>query len=253
MDIYAELKVLIDADPNKTLLFDNKRRLNRREFDKLTDSIALKLPDNANKVGIIMSHSVEMIASIFAVLKVGAAYVPAEPFFPIKRICHMMEEAEVDCIITNSEHINKVKDIPQIIVDKVFPIDYSAPDMYKKAADDILAYILYTSGSTGKPKGVSVEHRNICYYVRAFQSEFHPTEDDIMLQYSVCSFDIFVEEVFTSLLSGAVIAIPSDDDKRCIENLMGYVEKNNVTIISGFPYLLQEMNWGVFPIRFVCL
>ena len=32
---------------------------------------------------------------------------------------------------------------------------------------------------------------------------FGELSDIIMLQYSVCSFDIFVEEVFTSLLNGA--------------------------------------------------
>ena len=63
-----------------------------------------------------------------------------------------------------------------------------------------------------------------------------------MLQYSVCSFDIFVEEVFTTLLSGAALAIPSDDDKSSIERLMRYIDNQHVTMLSGFPYLLQEMN-----------
>ena len=63
-----------------------------------------------------------------------------------------------------------------------------------------------------------------------------------MLQYSVCSFDIFVEEVFTTLLSGAALAIPSAKTKENIHTLMDFVEKNNVTEISGFPYLLLEMN-----------
>ena len=110
------------------------------------------------------------------------------------------------------------------------------------ASPDDLAYILYTSGSTGKPKGVAVRNRNVCHYVRAFQNEFHPGEADIMLQYSVCSFDIFVEEVFTTLLSGAVLAIPSSETKKNIHTLMEFVDKNNITEISGFPYLLLEMN-----------
>ena len=63
-----------------------------------------------------------------------------------------------------------------------------------------------------------------------------------MLQYSVCSFDIFVEEVFTSLLSGAALAIPSEDDKKDIRSLMAFVERHGITMLSGFPYLLAEMN-----------
>ena len=63
-----------------------------------------------------------------------------------------------------------------------------------------------------------------------------------MLQYSVCTFDIFVEEVFTSLLNGAALAIPSDKDKENIASLMRFVERHRVSMISGFPYLLAEMN-----------
>lgn len=63
-----------------------------------------------------------------------------------------------------------------------------------------------------------------------------------MLQYSVCSFDIFVEEVFTSLLNGAALAIPSTEDKENLRSLMAFVERHHVTILSGFPYLLAEMN-----------
>lgn len=63
-----------------------------------------------------------------------------------------------------------------------------------------------------------------------------------MLQYSVCSFDIFVEEVFASLLNGAAIAIPSADDKADIHSLMAFAERHGVTMVSGFPYLLAEMN-----------
>ena len=75
-----------------------------------------------------------------------------------------------------------------------------------------------------------------------FQNEFHPDESDIMLQYSACSFDIFTEEVFATLLSGAVLAIPSAETKKDIRTLMQFVENNGVTEISGFPYLLLEMN-----------
>ena len=105
-----------------------------------------------------------------------------------------------------------------------------------------LAYILYTSGTTGKPKGVMVTNKNVLHYIRAFQHEFHPQPGDRMLQHSVCSFDIFVEEVFTTLLCGATLCIPSEETKADIHRLMDYIERNRVTMLSSFPYLLLEMN-----------
>ena len=68
-----------------------------------------------------------------------------------------------------------------------------------------------------------------------------------MLQYSVCSFDIFVEEVFAALLSGAALAIPSAETKKELPKLMRFVGDNNITMISGFPYLFKELNEVALP------
>ncbi|MCR5514902.1 MAG: AMP-binding protein, partial [Lachnospira sp.] len=207
-------KFMSQVNENKDALavFDNERNLSRKELLLLADSIAARLPKGCKRVGIMMNHSVEMIAAIFAVLRVGASYIPVEPFFPKERIRYMMEEAEVGVLITNTEYADRFPELTNITVDKGFAIDENAT-VSTEYDEKELAYILYTSGTTGKPKGVSVTNANVCHYVRAFRNEFHPALGDIMLQHSVCSFDIFVEEVFTTLLSGAALAIPSDEER----------------------------------------
>ncbi len=236
-------KFMAQVNENKDALavFDNERNLSRKELLLLADTIAARLPKGCKRVGIMMNHSVEMIASIFAALRAGAAYIPVEPFFPKERIRYMMEEAEVSVLITNREYADRFPELTNIIVDKGLAIEETAVGDAEYDERD-LAYILYTSGTTGKPKGVSVTNANVCHYVRAFCNEFHPACGDIMLQHSVCSFDIFVEEVFTTLLSGAALAIPSDEERADVKKLIGFIKRNNVTMLSGFPYLLQEIN-----------
>ncbi len=230
----------VNENETATAVFDNDRSLNRKELFELADTIAAKLPKDCKRVGIMMDHSVEMIAAIFAVLRIGAAYIPVEPFFPKERIKYMMEEAEATTIITNSKYEGRFEYITNIIVDKGQAIKPVAIEsMYE---EDDLAYILYTSGTTGKPKGVAVTNANVCHYVRAFFNEFKPKYGDVMLQHSVCSFDIFVEEVFTTLLSGATLAIPSDEERNDVKKLISFIRENDVTMLSGFPYLLQEIN-----------
>ncbi len=242
---------------NISSLFENKVRENRGrpaviednrtvtfgELDDMAEAIAATFPEKIHSVGIVMAHGVKMIASILAVLKCGARYVPAEPAFPKGRIHGMMEEAHVDFVLTERPFAEKLQGLAlRFYEDEVIgkniagchaatPIDPASP-----------AYVLYTSGTTGRPKGVCVTNGNVCHYVRAFEKEFHIGPGDIVLQYSVCSFDIFVEEVFASLLNGAAIAIPSDQEKSTINALMDFVERHGVTIISGFPYLLADMN-----------
>ena len=241
--IYGLFKDVVSKQPNAPAIIENKRTLTFSELSSMVDMIADSFPNGTKAVGIVLRHRAEMIASIFAVLKTGAKYIPAEPTFPTGRIHYMMKEANVDFVLTEMQFESKVQDYKQIYSD--CSICTAAPGskerLYTQAPDD-LAYILYTSGTTGRPKGVSVTNRNVCHYVRAFENEFHPAKGDVMLQYSVCSFDIFVEEVFASLLNGAALAIPSDDDKKDIRSLMAFVERYSVTMLSGFPYLLAEMN-----------
>lgn len=238
--IYKVFEEQVARNPEHTAVLDEKRTITRGELDRMADTIALLLPVDAKRVGIVMEHSVEMIASIFAVLKKGAAYVPVEPDFPEERIHFMMNDAGVDCIITQEKFRERLNGFEQVFVER--GLEDEGSSIVSQASKDSLAYVLYTSGSTGTPKGVSVENHNVCHYVRAFCNEFHPSEQDIMMQYSVCSFDIFVEEVFTTLLSGATLAIPSTETKSNMESLMSFVETYGVTMMSGFPYLLQEMN-----------
>ncbi len=238
--IFQLFQEQIDKNPDKICIFDDNRSLTRAEFHALIDTIGVKIPKESQKVGIVMDHSVEMIASIFAVLKSGRTYVPVEPFFPQDRIAFMMQDAGVDVALTMESHTDKLGNLPYVVVERGMDIENVKMDC--ESFPETLAYVLYTSGSTGKPKGVSVRNENVCHYIRAFQNEFHPSEEDIMLQYSVCSFDIFVEEVFTTLCSGATLAIPSEKTKKDIHKLMQYVEEKQITMVSGFPYLLLEMN-----------
>lgn len=241
--IYSLFRKQVEERPNALAVMDNKRQLTFSQLDGLVDTIASKFLTNQTKfIGIVMDHSVEFIASILAVVKTGAAYVPAEPTFPIERIRYMMKECDVDFIITHKKyaaHINSGFRKLMIEEGQEIRTDVHIDDLSK---DNVPAYVLYTSGTSGQPKGVKVLNRNVCHYVRAFRKEFHPTEGDRMLQHSVCSFDIFVEEMFTTLLSGAALCIPDEETKADIHQLMAYIEENHITEMSGFPYLLLEMN-----------
>ncbi len=240
--IYSYFKNTAEMYKKETAIIENERTLTFGELSELTDKIAATFPENLTSVGIVMNHRAEMIAAILAVLKRGARYVPAEPSFPAKRIAFMMEEAAVDFVLTENAFTAKLNGLPARLTDCEICGMETAGESADLSAPDKPAYVLYTSGTTGRPKGVCVTNRNVCHYVRAFENEFHPTVGDIMLQYSVCSFDIFVEEVFASLLNGAAIAIPSDEDKTDVRSLMSFVERHGVTMLSGFPYLLAEMN-----------
>lgn len=228
MTIYSRFAQIVKLFPDAPAVVEADRSISYKELDILADRIMTKFADAGySYIGIVMSHGIEMIAAILAVLKSGAAYVPAEPTLPKDRIDYMMNRAGVSLIITD----DYCRDLP------------SAANLADRSRPDGIAYVLYTSGTTGKPKGVLVENHSVVNYAEAFEAEFHVAPGDVMLQFSICAFDIFVEEVFTTLLNGAALAIPprSVHDGN-IEALMDFCERHGITVISGFPYLLADMN-----------
>lgn len=226
--IYGRFKEWVNRQPDAPAVMEDGRTATYRQIDDLANDIMADFyAENFSAVGIVMNHGIEMIAAMLAVLKSGAAYVPAEPTLPRQRIDYMMDKAGVKFIITDNYCRNLA----------------SAKPLANRSTADGLAYILFTSGTSGRPKGVMVENRSVVNYAEAFEAEFKVKPGDVMLQYSVCSFDIFVEEVFTTLLNGAALAIPPQEIRLgSIASLIDFCERHNVTEISGFPYLLADMN-----------
>ena len=226
--IYTRFHQWASVHPDSIAVAEDGRSATYRELDMMADAIMSKFyTKRYSAVGIVMRHSIEMIAAILAVVKSGAAYVPAEPSLPRKRIDYMMHAAGTEFIITDAYCRNLPA--PQPLADRSVP--------------EGVAYILYTSGTSGRPKGVMVENHSVVNYAEAFEHEFHIGPGDVMLQYSICSFDIFVEEVFSALLNGATLAIPSKEiHEGSLSALMDFCGRHGVTVISGFPYLLADMN-----------
>ena len=96
--------------PDKTALIFNSRALSYRELDEMANRVAHGLQRNGigpgHVVGVVLDRSPELIISLLAILKAGAAYVPIDPDYPHDRIAFMLADSSANLLITSKKYHN---------------------------------------------------------------------------------------------------------------------------------------------------
>lgn len=102
--IYSRFRLWADRQPEAQAIVEDGRAVSYRELDTLADAIMSRFyKEDYQAIGVVMSQGIEMIAAMLAVLKSGAAYVPAEPSLPKSRIDYMTQTAGVSLVITDEQ------------------------------------------------------------------------------------------------------------------------------------------------------
>lgn len=224
-----------DSFPDSTAVVDGTREVTYRELDVMANQIAHQLTalnvNRGDRVGLYMEKSAEALASLYGVLKTGAAYVPLAPDGPPTRLARILSHARVRVLLTG---IELARQWPAL-TDSCSPVEYlvcvndqarstcepidvavlGREDLARQPASrpativgtDDVAYVLYTSGSTGTPKGVLLTHRNALSFVDWAVGEFALTDRDRLSSHAPLHFDLSVFDVFAAAAAAAAVVI----------------------------------------------
>ena len=170
--------------------------------------------DSAAPVAIMMDRGFGVYASQFAVLSAGRFFLPIDPANPDERIKFLLSDSNANCILVDSSAAQRIRSLgldlavvevePELLADKTPESENIAPISFPHAGNDP-AYMIYTSGSTGKPKGVCIHWDAICNHDRWFIDEYQLAVGDRCSQIASIGFDISIEQMFTTLRSGACL------------------------------------------------
>ncbi|WP_416235670.1 amino acid adenylation domain-containing protein, partial [Nodularia sp. UHCC 0506] len=167
-------------------------------------------------VGICVHRSLDFIIGILAILKAGGFYVPLDPTYPQERLEFLIEDAQIQVLLTQQQHIPQLPDIPIFCFDTTNLTPYPTTNPVLETTPENLAYVMYTSGSTGVPKGVCIPHRGVvrlvkdCNYVNL-------SADETLLQAAPIAFDASTFEIWGALLNGGCLVILSSQQPTLAE------------------------------------
>ncbi|WP_405621713.1 amino acid adenylation domain-containing protein, partial [Pseudoalteromonas sp. Ld19] len=241
----------VTAAPDSIALVCAKQAFTYGELDRASNRLGHYLTEqgylNTQKtIGLLLPRSAETIVAMLAVLKVGCAYVPLNPDYPQARLDYILEDAQVDLVITIDflSSLLANTDIVLVILNDDMSIklpeaeELSRYGREKLAAKPILAsdpaYVIYTSGSTGYPKGVVVPHRAVSRLVT--EPNFMTlNQDTVFLQAANVAFDAATLEIWGPLLNGGkcVIYPQRHIELKQLNQLIAYHNVNSLWLTSG--------------------
>ncbi|KAK3679485.1 NRPS [Recurvomyces mirabilis] len=164
-------------------------------------------------VCICMEKSLSLYASILAILKAGAGYVPLTPATPSARTRAIVQQAQVQyvlCDATSKEILVLMNGTTVLDVSDIDFHDLPSHDLRLAYVRDDIAYTVFTSGSTGEPKGVSVTHENLNGNLAALSDLYGVKSGDRLLQACSQAFDVSVFEIVFALTRGLCLCSASN-------------------------------------------
>lgn len=200
-------------------------------------------------VGVHMARSIDLVATLLSVLRIGATYLPLDPGLPDERLRLICGDARLALLVTDDEERpgwldDAAKTIRSETMTQASELAGTLEDVAVDPAD--AAYMIYTSGSTGKPKGVVVRHSNVVNFLLSMAREPGMVESDRLLAVTTCSFDISVLEFFLPLCVGAEVVIATNEETRDGKTLAELLEKRRITVLQSTPAtwkLLLASGW----------
>ncbi|HZI48357.1 MAG TPA: amino acid adenylation domain-containing protein, partial [Pyrinomonadaceae bacterium] len=239
----------VELTPESIALVFGQEQLSYRELNQKANQLAHHLRGLGAQpemlIGIMMERSMEMVISVLAVLKAGAAYVPLDPSYPRDRLSFMLEDAGLSLLLTQdrlrglipSSRIKLVCPDSERVVVEVQSLDN--PPLTVRGEN--LAYVIYTSGSTGKPKGVMITHLSLCNLAYAQIAAFHLSAHERVLQFASPSFDASVSELFKTLLAGGTLCLAHKHGSFSVPEMLDVLQDQRITTVTLPPSVLRAL------------
>eukprot|EP00731_Ephydatia_muelleri_P006730 Em0003g978a len=207
-------------------------------------------------VSICIPRSAALVAAVLGCILHGAVFLLVDPSVPAQRIKVQFEISRPRVLLYSMQDHLKVEPIicackapvhgigVQMEEDCItFPLMFSSSQNAAEniTCDDDVFFIAFTSGSTGIPKAVCVSASVTLNRFEWMWNEFPFQSSDVVCFKTSVSFVVSVWEVLGTVLKGATLAIPLEEEAKDPPLLLAFMKKWKVTRVVFVPSYLRHV------------
>ncbi|UXE58892.1 MAG: non-ribosomal peptide synthase/polyketide synthase [Woronichinia naegeliana WA131] len=240
----------VERTPNAVAVVFENQQLTYSELNCRANQLAHYLQKLGVKadtlVGICVERSLEMMVGLLGILKAGGAYVPLDPEYPQERLSFMLEDSQVEVLLTQNKLVKLLAQNQEYIVcldsdwQNISQADEN--NLNITVTPNNLAYVIYTSGSTGQPKGVYCNHLGVVNLYTDFQTKKPLCVGDRCSLWTSLNFDVSVYEVFSALLSGATLHITPEFIRSDAFKFINWLYSEQISSAYIPPFMLNNFS-----------
>ena len=237
-------------NPDAVAVSEKDCRLTYRELADRAHLLAHRLRElgvaPGHAVAVDMTHSVDLVVAILAVLDAGASYLPLHAANPPRRSQEIIDRIGARVLIADgaTQARGLARAEATVFADYEWEYPETAPAWPSSTGLDDIAYVMHTSGTTGRPKGVAVTHRGVLGL--ALDSCWDGGRHAVVPMLAPFAFGVSTYEIWVPLLRGGRLVIPPPGrlDVRVLRELIATEGITGLHLTAGLFRVIAEEDPG---------
>lgn len=247
--------------PDDIVLVSPHYQLTYRQLDIYANRLAQQLRDSGVRsgdiVGVHFGSSATLVASLLALAKLGAIYLPLDIKLPASRVAKLLS-------LTNARYLvsTNYADSFADLLGSICLIQVEIPKQLESLLEGLaelptlalaklqttdLAYICFTSGTTGTPKGVPIAQGSLHHLVKQLLGRIPFSRTSRILINTGIGFDVSLAELWLGLAGGGLMVVTDEDHTLVGPRLGDFMEEMAVTHLAATPSILRTIPQKPFP------
>ncbi|WP_078940938.1 non-ribosomal peptide synthetase [Streptomyces sp. XY152] len=238
--------------PDAPAVTGGRATLTYAELDARAAALAAELrprlpadPEAPAAAALYLEPSAEHVVALLAAARLNLTVVPLDPSYPPSLLRHVLVQADPVCVLVAPGRAGALDALappglprhPVTLAGAPAPGRVPATPPHRALRP---LYTLFTSGSTGTPKGVQVSDRTLCNLLTWQRTDGGLDRAAVTQQFSMLSFDVSFQEIFTTLCSGGLLRLVRPDWRQDVPALLEQLESGGAERVF-LPYVALQL------------